>query len=212
MKLKSAFAISTLAAAASQAARADSEASNVPHVATDDYGRCFAHSIPDEYYGTVGRTDVYAVGAGYPPNKELVRIHSYDWFAQQIYVACDVSDGKGTIAPALVQVGPWPRGHKPDGETLAVAFHYNGETLAVYSTLDIADRDPVNASCSVSHYTVIQDIEGFERDYGDGDTLFRLTTVDGRRLTFNALTGALVATEQGAPAEIRGECYADYPE
>lgn len=188
------------------AARADSEASNVSYVATDQYGRCYAHSIPDDYYGTAGRTDVYAV------DKEMTLLHSYAWYAPQLYVACRVSDGKGTIAPALVQVGPWPRGHKPDDETPAIAFHYNGETLAEYSTLDIADRDPVNASCSVSHYTVIQDIEGFERDYGDGDTLFRLTTVDGRRLTFNALTGALVATEQGAPAEIRGECYADYPE
>lgn len=93
---------------------------------------------------------------------------------------------------------------------MAVAFHYNGETLAAYSTLDIAAGNPANASCSVSHYTVIQNIDGFER--GDGDTLFRLTTVDGRRLTFNALTGALVDTEQGAPAEIRGECYANYPE
>lgn len=210
MNAKLAFAIAMLAMAASPAARADSEASNVPHVATDDNGRCFAHSVPAERYGTAGRTDVYAVGAGYPPNEELALIHSYDWFAQQIYVACNVSDGKGAVGHAVVQRGPWPRGHRPDDKIIAVAFHYNGAKLAEYSTLDIADGNPKNASCSVSHYTVIKIVEGFVRN-GGADTLFRLTTIDGRRLTFNALTGALVDTEQGAPAELHGECYADIP-
>lgn len=209
MKVNFAVVIIACAAGAAGAANADSEASNVPHVATDDHGRCFAHSIPDERYGTAGRTDIYAVGVGHPPNEELARIHSYDWFAQQIYVACDVSDGKGTRAPAVAQVGPWPRGRRPDDETLAIAFHYNGETLTRYSTLDVAGGDPANASCSVSHYTVIADTGGFARSYGSGDTLFTLTTVDGRRLTFSATSGALLESEPGAPPEPRGACFVD---
>jgi len=197
--------LSALVCAASSDAYADCEVSNVPYVATDDYGRCFAHSIPDNFYGTDGRTDVYLVGDNRLLGDGLTPLHSYDWFAQQIYVACNVSDGKGTVAPIVVQVGPWPRGHAPNDETLAIAFHYNGETLAEYSTLDIADGDPANASCSVSHYTVIEKIEGFSGLYGEV-ARFTVTTVDGRRLSFDVTSGALIKTEKARPAKMRGQC------
>lgn len=203
MKTKTVFAIVACAAAAVNAAHADEEAANVAHVATDDYGRCFAHSIPDSYYEPGGKTYVYAV------DEKMTLLRVYPWFAQQIYIACNVSDGEGIIAPALVQIGPWPRGRRPDDETLALAFYYNGETLAEYSTLDIAGGDPANVSCSVSHYVVIQHIDGFDPGYGAGDTLFRLTTVDGRRLTFSATTGALVKTEAGPPPAPHGACFPD---
>ncbi|NOX81468.1 MAG: hypothetical protein GXP06_00455 [Alphaproteobacteria bacterium] len=180
-------------------ARADQEASNVAYVATDEYGRCFAHSIPDAYFEPGGKTHIYAAG------DELVLLQTFPWYAQRIYIACNASDGKGMSAPAIVQMGPWPRGHKPNAETLAIAFHYNGKELARYSTLDIADGDPANASCSVSHYTVIQEEEGLVRR--GGDTLFRLVTIDGRRLTFSATTGALIDTEQTSPVEFYGECF-----
>ena len=185
---------------------ADSEASNVPRIATDEWGRCFAHSIPDDFYDVGGRTDVYLVGDNRLLGDGLTPVHSYDWYAQQLYVACNASDGEGARGPAVVQLGPWPRGQKPNDETLAIAFHFNGETIATYSTLDIADGDPANASCSVSHYTVIDEVVGFERAYGENPS-FLVTTVDGRRLTFNAVTGALVNTEKGEPRYSFGECW-----
>ena len=194
-----------VACAVSSGARADQEASNVPHVATDDYGRCLVHSIPDSFYGVSGRTDVYFVGDNRLFGDGLTLVHSYEWFAQQIYVACNIPNGKGTVAPTVVQIGPWPRGHVPNDETLAIAFHYNGETLAEYSTLDIADGDPANASCSVSHYTVIESIDGFNSLHRAGST-FTVTTVDGRRLSFDATRGELINTENVDSAETRGLC------
>ena len=181
---------------------ADDEASNVAHAVTDEYGRCFAHSIPSAAYGTAGRTDVYAVA------EELVPSFSYLWYAPEMRIACNVSDGKGCVAPALVQIGPWPRGHKPEPQTLAIAFHYDGALKASYSTFDIAGGDSANVSCSVSHYTVIHEIEGFDRSGEDHETVFRLKTIDGRRLTFSAVTGALIGTERSAPPqEGRGACF-----
>ncbi|MBT8473536.1 MAG: hypothetical protein HKN14_05370 [Marinicaulis sp.] len=192
------FALAALAVP--HTAMADDEASNRPHVAAGQYGQCFAHSVPAEYYGVDGRTDLYAVG------EENKLLHSYDWFAQRIFIACNVSDGKGVIAPAVVQLGPWPRGHAPEDDTLSIAFHYDGERVAEYSTLDIAEGNPKNASCSVSHYTVIAIVDGFSNLYSDAAPNFSLTTVDGRRLTFNILTGAIVKVDDTAAEESRGAC------
>ena len=202
--IKSYMLLPAVAGIALSAAFADQEASNVPHVAAGEYGRCFAHSIPDDYYEPGGKTHIYTVG------DELTLQNTFDWFAQQIYIACNITDGKGAMAPAIVQMGPWPRGHVPNDETLAIAFHYNGKEVGRYSTLDIANRDPSNASCSVSHYTVINEIEGLWRQQ-DG-AVFIVKTIDGRRLTFSATSGVLVKTENGENTDGRGECYSDYPQ
>ena len=197
MKRHRLLAAAALAAAFSTAAQADQEASNVAHVATDEYGRCLAHSIPDALYEPGGVTRIYAAG------KELTLLHSYDWFAQTLYVACAVSNGAGIIAEAVVQFGPWPRGNRPNDETLAVAFHYNGEEVARFSTLDIAGRDPRNASSSVSHYTVIERVIGFSADRRQ----FSLETVDGRTLTFDVLTGEMTQAGAAPPQTPFGACY-----
>lgn len=182
-------------------ARADQEASNVAHVVTGAFGRCFAHAVPDAPYGDSGVTRLYAVG------ESLVEMNAYPWFAQSLYIACNIADGKGTMAPAVVALGPWPRGHAPDDKTLAIAFHYDGDRVAQYSTLDIAAGDPKNASCSVSHYTVIREVEGFAPWLGSGPLHFSVLTVDGRRLVFDAVSGALVEWSVTAPDEPRGACF-----
>ena len=61
--------------------------------------------------------------------------------------------------------------------------------LRSYSTLDIAGA-PDNVAASISHYTVFRDVEGFVT--ADGKTVFRMTTVDNRRLTFDPGTGNLL--------------------
>jgi hypothetical protein len=54
---------------------------------------------------------------------------------------------------------------------------------------------------------VIGDIEGYQRNGNDRD-VFVVTTVDGRRLTFDAASGELLETVAG-PAQDggRGECF-----
>lgn len=181
------------------AARADDEAANRAHVATDPWGQCYARSIPTENYGVAGETIVYRVR----PEKDE-EIARYPWFAPQLHLSCNVSDGEGVVAPALAQIGPWPRGQAPDKATLALALHFNGEEKARFSTLDIAAGDPANASCSVSHYTVIALVDGFAADGAS----FAVTTVDGRRLTFDSATGDMIESVAAAGArEPFGECY-----
>ena len=99
--------------------------------------------------------------------------------------------------PSAVQFGPWARGQQASASQLAIAFHAGGRLLRSYSTLDIAGR-PDNVSASVSHYTVIRDVEGFATDDA-GRVVFRVTTIDGRRLTFDPATGA----QLGAAAPLR---------
>ena len=89
-----------------------------------------------------GKTLVYRVTEG-----EDERIHEYDWFSQQIFLVCNASDGTGPVGTAVVSTGPWARGHHASAEHLALAFHYKGETVAEYSTLDIAgSAENVSAS------------------------------------------------------------------
>jgi hypothetical protein len=96
--------------------------------------------------------------------------------------------GDGRHVVAIVRFGPWSRGIEARADHLAIAFHAGGRLLRSYSTLDIAGV-PENVSRSVSHYSVLEpQVEGF---VPDGDRMvFRVRTVDGRRLTFEPSTGA----------------------
>lgn len=79
----------------------DQEASNVAHVVASDYGRCFAKSVPEEHYGGQGTTHIFRVEKG-----QDVLLHSFDWFSQQIHLACNVSDNKTPVGVSVVQFGP----------------------------------------------------------------------------------------------------------
>ncbi|MGH6931838.1 MAG: hypothetical protein ACREEE_05325, partial [Dongiaceae bacterium] len=68
------------------AALADQEASNSPHAQSDSFGRCYAKSLPDQYYGDAGQTRVYQVER----DQDLLLDH-YDWFAQQLYLQCNMA-------------------------------------------------------------------------------------------------------------------------
>lgn len=185
------------------ALRADEEAGNWPHVVAGQWGRCYARSIPQDHYGPLGLTKLFRVSGQAEGD---VKLASYPFFTQRLYLACNVAGKPGQRGPALVQLGPWARGHKPDAETLAIAFHYDGREVRRYSTLDISGGQMERVSCSVSHYDVFGPIEGFRRLHEDR-TLFVLTTVDGRELQFDVASGALVQSTPGGPAEPRGACY-----
>ena len=65
--------------------RADQEASNTPYVQASAYGRCYAKSVPEEYYGGKGVTQVFTVG-----REEDRLVHTFHWFSQSLYLACNV--------------------------------------------------------------------------------------------------------------------------
>jgi hypothetical protein len=161
---------------------ADDEAGNSPHVATSEYGRCYAKSVPAERYGNDGTTQVFTV-----TEEEDLLVHTYDWFSWTIHLVCNASDSKRPTGIAAVSTGPWARGHEASADVLAVAFHFDGETVREYSTLEIAGT-PANVSQSVSHYTVIEAVLGF-RWVRSNEYVFEVRTVDGRLLAFDPITG-----------------------
>lgn len=165
--------------------QADQEAGNVAHVQASEYGRCYAKSVPSERYGNSGTTTVFRVtrSADEP-------LHEFNWYAPQLRLACNVSDGKTPVGVSIVQFGPWQRGHQASKDHLALAFYFKGEKVAEYSTLDLSGA-PANVSASVSHYVVITTIEGYEFQAGN-QAVFRLKTQDGRTLSFDPTTGARI--------------------
>ena len=167
---------------AATALHADQEAGNVAHVQASQYDRCYAKSVPSERYGNAGTTTVVRV-----TDQADAVVHQFDWYAPQLRLACNISDSKTPVGVSIVQFGPWHRGREASNEHLAIAFHFKGEKVAEFSTLDLAGT-PDNVSASVSHYTVIQKIEGYEFQ-GGNQAVFRIQTEDGRTLTFDPTTG-----------------------
>jgi hypothetical protein len=163
--------------------RADQEASNIPHVAAGTYGRCYAKSVPDDHYGEEGTTTLYRVTA-----KEDQAVAVFPWFSQRLRLQCNMSRN-GDIGASLVRFGPWARGHKARADHLALAFYFDDELLARYSTLDIAGTVD-NVEISVSHYVVIARVVGYRWLKSNGYA-FDVETVDGRLLSFDPKTGRL---------------------
>lgn len=203
IRISTKFILIVLAGLASAApALADQEASNVAHVVTDTYGRCYAKSVPKHIYDPQGElrqqgsTEVYQVG-----DTKDVLVQQYDWFSQGLIVRC--RPGSDTI---VVRLGPWQRGHNPSADHLAIAFYQGGKLLKRYSTLDIAGGKKAkagafseykNVSASVSHYTVFAALPEFIKITENTGAIFRddwvvkATTVDGRELVFDVATGEL---------------------
>ena len=194
------IALAWLACASS--ALADQEASNIPHVVAEPYGRCYAKSVPRHTYDPEdgprqrGRTEVYQVGGS-----EDVLVQRYDWFSQVLFVRC--RPGSESV---VVRVGPWHRGHNPRADHLAIAFYQGGKLIKRYSTLDIAGTEKAekgafsehkNVSASVSHYTVFAlwpELTKITETIGSTfteDWLIKATTIDGRALVFDIETGEL---------------------
>ncbi|MDX1643023.1 MAG: hypothetical protein R3244_01555 [Thermoanaerobaculia bacterium] len=171
--------IGTLALAAP--AGADTRAENATHTFEDPSGDCYARSIPAKRSGSAGRTLVYRIADG---RDEL--LHTFRWYSHRIDIDCDAVGPEGRRGIALVRHGDWPRGREAKRKDLALAFYFDGETLAEHSTLALAGY-PRNVS-TVSHYRVI---ESTRLDRATG--LFHVLTVDGRELTFDIGTGQLEA-------------------
>ena len=180
-----ALLIALLGFSATGPALADQEASNIAHVATGPYGRCYAKSVPRYIYDPIGEprqqgvTKVYRVS-----DPEDVLVHVYDWFSQRIFVNCSPVDDI-----MVVRAGPWHRGHDPQADHLALAFYRGGALRKSYSTLDISGAEQTtgggisryeNVSASVSHYTV----------FASGPEMIRITTSDGPVYTENWWIGA----------------------
>ncbi len=174
---------------------ADQEAANYTHVTSSPWGRCYVRSAPASGYGSEGVSDVYVVGDVDQPDRKVA---TYDFFSLSFYLSCNVIGDDGVPDVAMVGLGPWARGHTPDDETVALALFYGGDEVARYSTLDIAGDNPDAVDCSVSHYQVLGPIDGYIRN-GDDRTVFQVTTLDGRTLSFDAVTGDLVDSVEDEP-------------
>lgn len=200
MLLNRIVAVVTLIICFSSMAYADDPASNVRYSETDRDNLCVVEATPYNHFGSTGRTKIYS------HLNPLLPIETYRWYSPSVHIICERLSGSGPLGSTLVRMGHWPAGHKANADTLAIAFYQNGMEVGWYSTLDIAGGDQANVSCSVSHYMVVKNIEGFVWNE-DGDLLFRLLTVDGRRLTFDPKSGELISSESGADSdEILGAC------
>ncbi|MFH1360635.1 MAG: hypothetical protein ABIJ41_06315 [Candidatus Omnitrophota bacterium] len=167
---------------------ADKEAPNSVYIKSSEYGSLYAKSIPDEPYGSKGKTLIYSVN---PKDGAEQLITTYDWYSQEIYLL---------HTGALVRIGPWAGGRKANKEDFAIGFYNGGLTRKEYSTLDIAGRED-NVWASVSHYRVFKKILGFRIEGGDDAILdneyfvFEAETIDGRKLAFDFNTGEIQAAQ-----------------
>ena len=202
-KLSQWFAAIVIFLATASLAFADQEASNVAHVASGTYGRCYAKSIPTHVYDPSeaprqhGRTLLYQVANG-----DDVLDQEYDWFSQTLFVKCGPPEGT-----VVVRLGPWQRGHDPKDDHLEVAFYKGGKLIRSYSTLDVAGDTKAenagissyqNASASVSHYTVFSEPPTMVLETRVDGSLYaeqwiiHAVTIDGRVLRFDMETGELL--------------------
>lgn len=169
-----------------RSAYADDEASNVPTVTSSRFGNCYTKSIPAELYGERGQTLVFVVR-----KDEDQLVHTFNWFAKQVFIECNVATPGKATAVAVARIGPWHRGDHARATDLAFAFYWNGRLVKQYSTLDVSG-DPKNVSASVSHYTVLRSIEGFRWRSGN-EYAFEAVASDGRVLRYDAGTGGKIA-------------------
>ena len=175
---------------------ADEEASNVPYVKSSEYGRIYAKSVPDESYGSKGKTLIYAV------DKDTDKLlYTFDWYSSQIFLL----DSVGSV----VRLGPWARGHTPNDTDLAIAFYLNGKKIKEYSTLDIVRigyQDASQVGSSVSHYTVFKKINGF-RWIRNNKWVFDVQTDENKVLSFDVAAGELQSDDEKYQDEIINKIY-----
>ena len=162
-------------------ASADDEASNVPTVTASRFGNCYTKSIPAALYGESGVTKVYVVR-----KDEDQLVHTFNWFAKQVFIECNVAPRDKATAVAVARIGPGIEETARAGD-LAFAFYWNGGLVKQYSTLDVSG-DPINVSVSVSHYTVLRAIDGFRWRTGN-QYAFEAIASDGKILRYDASTG-----------------------
>src|SRR5258708_2032963 len=163
---------------------ADEEASNISYVKSGMYGRCYAKCIPDEYYGSKGKTKIYTV----QKNDDTLET-IYEWYSKDVYLintACGIS---------VVRMGPWATGHKASQSDLAIGFYMSGKTLKRYSTLDIP-APPETVSPTKSHYTAFKPVIGF-RWIKRNVYALDVETNTGKVLSFDVGTGKLITAAGG---------------
>src|SRR5687767_10766941 len=105
-------------------AGADQEAPSGPRVTASKHGDRYAKSVPDDRWGTKGRTRVYRVER----DADTLE-HEFDWYAGTIHLR-HINGGT-----SVVRFGPWTRGYEAKKDDLALAFYLDGKLLRSYSTL-----------------------------------------------------------------------------
>lgn len=173
---------------------ADDQIANFPYLAAAAHdpnirGSCYVIAWPDDD-DPDDQTGVTRVFRPVEFPADTVRLDmpevSYDWYSHTVFADCDFSR-QGEPGISVVRFGPWPRGGHANERQLAIAFYFNDDLLARYSTLDIAGS-PDNVDQSAYHYVVFRRVLGWR----DGNRSFAVETVDGRVLSFDLATGRLI--------------------
>ena len=162
-------------------ARADDEASPIPYVTASSWGRYYFKMLPDPKHPfdrDKGNGIAYEVVEGDAGDKEIWRTKG--WYASRTAIA-----GGGRY---LVRIGNWPRGRKPSGKHLGIAFYDNGKLIRSYSTKQLLRGLPAPPA-SVSHYQFIEKVVGFDEN---SELEFTIRLVGGRTCTFDVRTGKYV--------------------
>ena len=165
---------------------ADKEARPYPYVATSNNKRFYFKMSPDPNDPNAQ----WDLGKGYGTlfeinndgtEKALWKVGGCYGFTTYIS-----DDGK-----YLVRMNIWPRGQKPSDKHLAIAFYKNGKLLKSYATKDLI-KDPSVIRPTISHYSYLQKVVGFEKSYG---YRFIIQTIDGLEWVFDASSGAIISQE-----------------
>lgn len=165
----------------------DQEAPNRIYVQSSTYGAYYAKCIPDERYGTNGKTLLYHV-----QEEEDVLVHTFDWYSNPVYLR------HTAWGVSVIRVGPWHRGRNQSENHLAVALYLNSELLKEYNTKEIAKLG--SAQESVSHYTVFQKHLGY-RWIDSNDYAFDLQLHNGRILSLDVKTGEILKESKTSDVE-----------
>lgn len=159
---------------------ADEEIAPYPYVVAAGGGRYYLKLVPQRGTRDVGNGAVYSVSRSGP---DQVVYRTTGWFAFQTFLSYN--------GEQIVRIGNWPRGHRPSSAHLAIAFYTRGKLVKQYSTAELI-KDPSKVQPTVSHYSFLRKLIGFEHSYS---TRFSLISVDGIRYTFDARTGKILESK-----------------
>jgi hypothetical protein len=174
---------------------------NFPVVHSFDGGRHFVRSIPDEGYGSTGKTEMYRVTND---GDDLVEDYAVYMYGDLFFSWCRDQLGWGIVQLEPVRVSD-PNDANKLGDISRLAFYLGGKKTREYSQDDLAEmglRKRTGTLSTRGDFIVL----GITEDYESGRAFFSLKTrnedlTSEVALDFDACTGELIAPEPGAAGQ-----------
>ncbi len=170
------------------AAKADSEAYNVPYEVKSGNGQFAVQFVPASEYGEMGSGQIQAI-----KEKDVKDLYRVDWYATHVQLS---NDGH-----YLVRFGPWAS----DAQGLtdrAIAFYKDGTLLKSYQVKDLV-HDSSSVDETISHYFWEASESGAPSGFSANDTRFTVTTTDKKAYIFDLATGKIISTHSDPKARSR---------